>query len=81
MNHTTAALLARRAAAPKNFAVVTTYSDGTERRHLTETLGQAETNKTVTSGKIGRDVISNGDELGHKAGDIVRVVSVEIVKL
>ena len=74
-------IIARRAAAPKNFAVVTTYADGTSRSHLTETLGQAETNKTVTSGKIGRDVVSNGDELGHKAGDIVRVVSVEIVEL
>jgi len=68
-------IIARRAAAPKNFNVLTTYADGKTIDHLTETQGQAEVYKAVRSGKIGRDLISN------ETGETVRIVSVEIVAL
>lgn len=68
-------IIARRAAAKKNFNVVTTYADGSTIDHLTETRGQAETYKAVRSGKIGRDLIN------HETGETVRIVSVEIVAL
>lgn len=74
-------LINKRLSAPKNFKVTTTYSDGAERVHLAETAGQAETYASVARGKIGRDLISHGDELGHAAGEIVRVVSVEIDRI
>lgn len=76
-----AELIAKRLAAPKSFKVVTTYADGLYREHLTETMAQAQNYAHHTSGKIGRDLISHGDELGHKSGDIVRVVSVEVLPL
>ena len=75
MTNATAALLARRLAAPKSFNVVTTYAGGKTIDHLTETRGQAETYKAVRSGKIGRDLISS------ETGETVRIVSVEIVAL
>lgn len=76
-----AALIARRLAAPKQFEVVMTYDDGTAHRHQTETLSQAKGYAHHIGGKVGRTLISHGDNLGHKAGDIVRVVSVEVVAL
>jgi len=75
MSPATAALLARRLAAPKSFNVLTTYADGSTIDHLTETRGQAETYKAVRSGKIGRDLID------RETGKTVRIVSVEIVAL
>ncbi|MCR9060613.1 MAG: hypothetical protein NXI02_24975 [Rhodobacteraceae bacterium] len=74
-------IIARRLAAPKNFKVVTWYEDGAVREHETETFGQADTHALGLRGKIGRELISHGDEIGHQPGDIVKIVSVEILPL
>lgn len=74
-------IIAKRLAAPKQFRVVTLYASGVVKMHDAETIGQAENWATGERRKIGRDLISYGDDLGHKAGDIVRVVSVEIEEI
>ena len=71
-------LIAKRLAAPKNFEVITTYEDGAVRTHPTETIEQARTHASMLKDKVGRTLISHGDNLGHTAGDAVKVVSVEI---
>lgn len=69
-------------AMPHTHAVVTTYADGTERRFTTRSLASATTHADFCERpKIGRKLISRGDDLGHKAGDIVTVVSVEVVEI
>jgi hypothetical protein len=69
------ALLARRLAAPKAFAVVTTYADGRVIDHKTETRAQAENYHAHMSPRIGRDLID------RETGKTVRVASMEVVAL
>lgn len=68
-------LIARRLAAKKSFAVVTTYADGATRQHATETKGQANNYAVGERRKIGRDLIN------RETGKTVRVVSVEIFEI
>lgn len=68
-------LISKLQAMPKTFAVVTRFTDGTERRYETATFGQAENYQRGESHKIGRDLIN------RHTGATVRVESVEIVKL
>lgn len=74
-------MIAAALAMPHTHAVVTKYADGTARRFTTRSLKTAENHAIGERRKIGRDLISRGDNLGHKAGDIVRVVAVEIEEL
>jgi len=68
-------------AMPHTHAVVTKFADGTERRFTTRNIASAENFAVGERRKIGRDLISRGDDLGHKAGDMVRVVSVDVIAL
>jgi hypothetical protein len=77
----TEAFLQRMRARPMTHEVVTTFADGTKRRFKVQSIGAANNHAVGERRKIGRDLISRGDDLGHKAGDIVRVVSVEIAPL
>lgn len=70
-----AALIAHRLAAPKQFAVVTTFADGTTRQFEHETRGQADNYAVRESRKVGR-VLLNRD-----TGAEVRIVSVDVVGL
>lgn len=65
-------------AKPITHNVATIFADGTERVLGTRCIKSAENYAFGERRKIGRDLISRGDDLGHKAGDIVRVVAVEI---
>jgi hypothetical protein len=69
------ALIAKHQAAPKQFAVVTRYADGNERRLEVAQAGQAETHAIGERRKIGRSFI---DRDTHQ---VVTVVSVEVVAL
>ncbi len=64
-----------RLAAPKQFAVVTTYDDGSVRRHETETNRQADNYAVGERRKVGRELVS------RESGSAVKVVSVTIVAL
>lgn len=69
-------LIAAALAAPKTHAVVTTYADGTVKRHETRNAASANTHADfVERPKIGRDLIDRA------TGKTVRVVSVEIMPL
>lgn len=74
-------LILARLAMPITHHVVTRFADGTERIFGERSIGAAENYATGERRKIGRDLISRGDDLGHKAGDIVRVVAVDVVAL
>lgn len=74
-------MIAAALAMPNTHAVVTRFADGTERRHGTRNLASAENYAIGERRKLGRDLISRGDDIGHKAGDIVRVVAVEIEEI
>lgn len=77
----TEAFLQRMLARPMTHEVVTKFADGTERRFKVQSLGAANNHAVGERRKVGRDLISHGDAIGHKAGDIVRVVSVEVIAL
>jgi hypothetical protein len=77
----TEAFLQRMLARPMTHEVVTTFADGTERRFKVQSLGAANNHAVGERRKVGKDLISRGDDLGHKAGDIVRVVDVSVVAL
>lgn len=77
----TEAFLQRMLARPMTHEVVTKFADGKERRVKVRSLGAANNHAVGERRKVGRDLISHGDTLGHKAGDIVRVVSVEVIAL
>lgn len=68
-------------AKPITHNVVTKFADGSERVLGTRCAKSAENYAFGERRKIGRDLISHGDDLGHKSGDIVRVVSVEIKEI
>lgn len=74
-------MIAAVLAKPHTHAVVTRFADGTERRFTTRSFATAENHAVGERRKIGRDLISRGDDLGHKAGDTIRVVAVEIVEI
>lgn len=70
----TAALIKAALDAPKTHVVVTTFSDGRQRRHETRNAASAKTHADfVERPKIGRDLID------RETGEIVRVVSVKIL--
>lgn len=77
----TPATIAKLLAMPMTHVVVTKYADGAERRFEVRSRAAAENHAVGVRRKIGKDLISHGDELGHKAGDVVRVVAVEIEEL
>lgn len=62
-------------AAPMTHCVLTTYADGTAKRHETRSHGSAENWAIGERRKIGRDLIN------RETGATVRVVSVEIQPL
>jgi len=70
-----AALIARMQAIPKAFEVVTLFADGTTRRHVTATRGQADNYAVGESRKIGRDL------LNRDTGATVHVVDVYVAAL
>lgn len=69
------ALIAAALAAPKTHAVITTYADGTTKRHETRSAATAENWAVGERRKIGRDLIN------RDSGAAVQVVSVEVVAL
>ncbi len=62
-------------AAPMTHAVVTTYADGTEKRHKMRCAKSAANYATGERRKVGRDLINRA------SGAAVRVVSVSIVPI
>jgi len=77
----TEAFLAAQFARPMTHVVITKFASGKERRWEVRSLGAANNHAHGEKRKIGKDLISHGDNIGHVAGEIVRVVSVEIIEL
>lgn len=77
MMHTEALILARLAK-PITHEVVTVYADGSEKRHGTRNIAQAENFATGERRKIGRDLIARK---AGKAGNAVLVIAVNIVAI
>ncbi|XUM19776.1 hypothetical protein ACRAVF_19105 [Bradyrhizobium oligotrophicum S58] len=69
------ALIAHNLAKPMTHVVVTSYADGSTKRHETRSLAQANNWTIGEDRKIGRDLISRA------TGETVRVVSVQIEAL
>ena len=65
----------QKLAEPKAFKVVTSFASGRIREHLTATRGQAHNYAVGERRKIGRDLIN------RETGEMVRVVSVEVVAI
>lgn len=70
-----AAKIAAALAMPKTHCVVSTYADGATNRHETASLAQAQNWAIGERRKIGRDLIE------RETGNIVRVVSVDILPI
>lgn len=68
-------LIAAALAAPKTHKVVTTYADGRVREFETRSELTAENHAILDRRNIGRDLIS------RETGEIVRIVSVDVVAL
>lgn len=68
-------LITAAAAAPMTHVVITTYADGTAKRHETRSAGAAENWAVGERRKIGRDLIARGDTANTRK---VRVVSVDV---
>jgi len=75
MNPATQRLIDAALAAPKTRAVLTTYEDGTVKRHETRSAATAENWAIGERRKVGRDIID------RDTGKTVRVVMVEILAL
>lgn len=72
-------LIAASAAKPMTHAVVTSYADGTAKRHETRSAAAAENWAVGERRKIGRDLISRNADM--TAGPMVRVVAVDVLAI
>lgn len=75
MDKATAELLARIQAMPHTHKVVTTYADGKVREFTTRSEKTAKNHAVLDRRNIGRDLIE------RETGNIVRIVSVEVVEI